>query len=69
VVEGPRRPGDPAMLVAGVDKATRELGWKPRHSDLETIIATAWNGWSGASAHKITSDRATVFTRASAALR
>ena len=41
-VEGPRRPGDPAILVAGVDKATRELGWKPRHSDLETIIATAW---------------------------
>ena len=41
-LEGPRRPGDPATLIAGVDKVTRELGWRPRHSDLETIIASAW---------------------------
>ena len=38
---GPRRPGDPARLVASAGKARAELGWKPRYSDLETIIDTA----------------------------
>lgn len=41
-VVGPRRPGDPAELVAASDKIARELGWKPRYPDLETIIRTAW---------------------------
>jgi UDP-glucose 4-epimerase len=40
---GPRRPGDPARLVASSEKIKRELGWKPRFADLETIISTAWN--------------------------
>lgn len=39
---GPRRPGDPAILVAGSEKIKRELGWKPRFSALRDIIATAW---------------------------
>ncbi|MCZ4279518.1 UDP-glucose 4-epimerase GalE [Kiloniella laminariae] len=39
---GPRRPGDPAELVALTAKAHDLLGWKPLHSDLETIIQTAW---------------------------
>ena len=39
---GPRRPGDPAELVASSDKITNELGWKPEYPDLETIIETAW---------------------------
>ena len=39
---GPRRPGDPAVLVADAGKAKRELGWKPRHADLSDIVATAW---------------------------
>jgi UDP-glucose 4-epimerase len=38
----PRRPGDPAVLVASSDKAIRELGWKPRYSQLDDIIRTAW---------------------------
>jgi UDP-glucose 4-epimerase len=38
----PRRTGDPACLVAASDKARQVLGWTPRYSDLETIIATAW---------------------------
>ena len=38
----PRRVGDPARLVAAADKARQALGWIPRYSDLETIIATAW---------------------------
>ncbi|MDH7490360.1 MAG: UDP-glucose 4-epimerase GalE [Anaerolineae bacterium] len=41
-VVGPRRPGDPPELVAASDKIARELGWKPRYPDLETIIQTAW---------------------------
>ena len=38
----PRRAGDPAVLIASSEKAQRELGWKPRYNDLETIISTAW---------------------------
>ena len=38
----PRRPGDPAVLIASSDKAIRELGWKPRYTQLDDIIRTAW---------------------------
>lgn len=38
----PRRPGDPAVLVAGSDKAIRELGWKPKYNQLDDIVRTAW---------------------------
>jgi UDP-glucose 4-epimerase len=38
----PRRPGDPAMLVASSEKAIRELGWKPRYTQLDEIVRTAW---------------------------
>lgn len=38
----PRRPGDPAILVASSEKIGRELGWKPRHTDLDSIIRSAW---------------------------
>ena len=38
----PRRAGDPAVLVASSDKAIRELGWKPRYTQLDDIIRTAW---------------------------
>ncbi len=38
----PRRPGDPAVLVASSEKAIRELGWKPRYTRLDDIIRTAW---------------------------
>ncbi len=37
-----RRPGDPAILVASSEKAGRILGWKPQHTDLKEIIATAY---------------------------
>ncbi len=39
---GPRRPGDPGILVASSQKIRRELGWKPRFSDLGAILETAW---------------------------
>ena len=39
---GPRRPGDPATLVASAEKIKRELGWNPALQDLEVIIESAW---------------------------
>jgi UDP-glucose 4-epimerase len=44
---GPRRPGDPAALVAGSGRIMAELGWQPRFADLRTIIETAWRWHSG----------------------
>lgn len=41
-VIGPRRPGDPATLIASSDSIRRELGWQPRYGDLEAIISSAW---------------------------
>ncbi len=38
----PRRPGDPAVLVASKEKLHRELGWEPQHSTLDEIIVSAW---------------------------
>jgi UDP-glucose 4-epimerase len=40
--EAARRPGDPPALVADAGRARTLLGWTPRHSDLDTILATAW---------------------------
>jgi len=42
VEEAPRRPGDPAMLVARADQIRTVLDWEPRYNDLETIVADAW---------------------------
>lgn len=42
VIDGPRRPGDPARLVADPTPAREELGWVPAYPDLETIILHAW---------------------------
>ncbi|MEQ8346480.1 MAG: UDP-glucose 4-epimerase GalE [Sneathiellaceae bacterium] len=39
---GPRRPGDPARLVADPTRAMQQLGWQPRHDDLDTQIGHAW---------------------------
>jgi UDP-glucose 4-epimerase len=39
---GPRRPGDPATLVAATGRITRELGWRPERQDLREIIRSAW---------------------------
>lgn len=41
-VEGPRRPGDPAVLVASAERIRQELGWQPRYPDLRDIVASAW---------------------------
>ncbi len=39
----PRRPGDPATLVASSARAKSELGWSPRYADLGVILKTAWS--------------------------
>ncbi len=38
----PRRPGDPAFLIASSEKAIAELGWKPNYSQIDDILRTAW---------------------------
>jgi len=38
----PRRPGDPAVLVASSEAIQRDLGWTPRHAELDAIISSAW---------------------------
>jgi UDP-glucose 4-epimerase len=39
---GPRRPGDPATLIASSEALKRELGWQAQHSELEKIVGDAW---------------------------
>jgi UDP-glucose 4-epimerase len=39
---GPRRAGDPAVLVASSARIVRELGWKPEKQDLRVIVESAW---------------------------
>ncbi|MFE9128979.1 UDP-glucose 4-epimerase GalE [Streptomyces sp. NPDC007148] len=40
----PRRPGDPARVVASADRIARKLGWTAKH-DVEDMITSAWEGW------------------------
>lgn len=42
VRHAPRREGDPPRLVADSSRIVRELGWRPAHSDIRDIVATAW---------------------------
>lgn len=39
---GPRRPGDPDILIAGSESIKRDLGWHPQYPDLVEIIDSAW---------------------------
>ena len=39
---GPRRAGDPAVLIASSDKIKKELGWRPQFQDLGLIVESAW---------------------------
>jgi UDP-glucose 4-epimerase len=41
----PRRPGDPARVVAAADRVGAELGWRAQHS-LRDMVASAWAGWT-----------------------
>jgi UDP-glucose 4-epimerase len=42
-VDGPRRPGDPATLIASADKIRQELDWQPRYPHLVDIVRSAWD--------------------------
>lgn len=42
VIYGARRAGDAVKLVCGSERAIRELGWRPKRSDLSAVIADAW---------------------------
>lgn len=42
VVDAPRRPGDPARLVADSHRARRVLGWRPEYPELEVMVGHAW---------------------------
>lgn len=46
----PRRPGDPACLVASAAKAKEILGWEPVRSDIRTVVSDAW-AWHQAHPH------------------
>lgn len=46
-VAGQRRPGDPPELVADPSRAMNTLGWQPRYTDIDEIVATAWR-WHSA---------------------
>jgi UDP-glucose 4-epimerase len=41
--EMPRRPGDPAILVASSEKIKRELKWQPQYANLDDIVRSAWD--------------------------
>lgn len=47
----PRRPGDPAALVADTSRFRNRFGWTPEHSDLDTIVRTAW-AWENSAEKK-----------------
>jgi UDP-glucose 4-epimerase len=46
----PRRPGDPARIVASGELASRDLNWTMRH-DLDAMVSSAWQAWSVSRAH------------------
>ena len=46
-IDAPRRPGDPAQLVASGEKARSVLGWQPQFAEVEEIIDSAWR-WHSA---------------------
>jgi UDP-glucose 4-epimerase len=44
---GPRRPGDPARIVASSSAAEHDLRWRAEH-DLDDMVASAWDAWRSA---------------------
>ena len=56
VSKGPRRPGDPAVLLADPSRAKAELGFSPRFSRMEDMILSAWR-WHSRSPEAIFEER------------
>ena len=57
---GPRRPGDPARLVASSARAERDLGWRPALADIRGIVESAWRFAEG---RRTTQDRRQLDTQ------
>jgi UDP-glucose 4-epimerase len=55
VKQSPRRPGDPAAVVASSEKIRNQLGWKPEHANLDTIVTQALNWEKHLAAFKLAS--------------
>jgi UDP-glucose 4-epimerase len=53
VRDGPRRPGDPAILVTDPTMARNMLGWTAQQSDLVTMVTDAWHWHRNRFGHKI----------------
>ncbi len=58
-VVGPRRPGDPAILIASAEAANEDLGWRPQHNSLDDIVRSAWV-WHEKHPHGYSRGRRTV---------
>ena len=67
VTAGPRRPGDPAVLVASSDRISKALGWRPRQSSLDAIVGSAWKWEATFSQQRDANDNSTGVNRAGAA--
>jgi UDP-glucose 4-epimerase len=55
---GPRRAGDPAVLVASSDRIAKTLGWRPQQSSLDAIVGSAWK-WEATFDQQSDADRNT----------
>jgi UDP-glucose 4-epimerase len=64
VKDGNRREGDPAILCASPHRLMQELGWRPRFSDLQTIVRTAWE-WKQKhpQGYRVPESEAAIFSR------
>ncbi|NML74941.1 UDP-glucose 4-epimerase GalE [Rhizobium sp. S-51] len=62
---GPRRAGDAAFVVADASLARKELGWVPRHDDLDRIVETAI-AWEARLSHDVSNDIGTLRRRLAA---
>lgn len=51
IINGPRRPGDPPILVADATKARQELNWKPLYPSLEAMVEHAWKALNNTENH------------------
>ncbi|QQA42856.1 UDP-glucose 4-epimerase GalE [Pelagovum pacificum] len=51
IIEGERRPGDATALVSGSQRAITDLGWDPKRSNMENMIADAWRWHQNTGAH------------------
>jgi UDP-glucose 4-epimerase len=69
IKNGPRRPGDPAVLVASSDRIAKALGWRAQQSSLDAIMKSAWEWERTFSQRSDANQNTTRVTRAGAATK